>query len=38
LEPKESLMGLGLVLAGLPVYAIWTRLRRSAPVTQPAQS
>jgi APA family basic amino acid/polyamine antiporter len=28
-EPVESLMGLGLVLAGLPVYWIWTRRRLS---------
>jgi APA family basic amino acid/polyamine antiporter len=28
-EPVESLMGLGLVLAGLPVYWIWTRRRPS---------
>jgi APA family basic amino acid/polyamine antiporter len=28
-EPMESLIGLGLVLAGLPVYWIWTRRRPS---------
>jgi APA family basic amino acid/polyamine antiporter len=28
-EPLESLTGLGLVLAGLPVYWIWTRRRPS---------
>ena len=28
-DPTESLIGLGLVLAGLPVYWIWTRRRRS---------
>jgi APA family basic amino acid/polyamine antiporter len=25
-DPTESLIGLGLVAAGLPVYWIWTRL------------
>ena len=28
-EPGESLTGLGLVAAGLPVYWIWTRFRRT---------
>jgi APA family basic amino acid/polyamine antiporter len=38
-EPKDSILGLGLVLAGLPVYLLWARrgaLRPTAnPVTPP---
>jgi APA family basic amino acid/polyamine antiporter len=26
--PRDSLIGLGMVLAGLPVYVLWTRLRQ----------
>lgn len=29
-EPKDGLIGLGIVLAGLPVYWIWTRQSRHA--------
>jgi APA family basic amino acid/polyamine antiporter len=32
--PKQSALGLGLILIGLPVYLIWSRPRR-APETQP---
>jgi basic amino acid/polyamine antiporter, APA family len=28
-DPRESLIGLGLVAAGLPVYWLWTRYRRT---------
>lgn len=38
-QPKDSILGLGLVLAGLPVYLLWARrgaLRPTAnPVTPP---
>jgi APA family basic amino acid/polyamine antiporter len=27
-SPKESLIGLGLVLAGVPIYLLWNRLSR----------
>jgi len=30
-EPAESLVGLGLVLAGLPVYTFWARRRYARP-------
>ena len=31
-EPLDSLMGIGLVAAGLPVYLLWTRRRRAMSV------
>lgn len=33
-EPKDGLIGLGIVLAGLPVYWIWTR--RQQPTADPS--
>jgi APA family basic amino acid/polyamine antiporter len=30
-EPRDSMIGLGLVVIGLPVYWIWTRFRTSNP-------
>jgi hypothetical protein len=31
-DPRESALGLVLVVAGLPVYAIWKRLDKGAVV------
>jgi len=31
-DPRESAIGLALVVAGLPVYAIWKRFDRGAVV------
>ena len=37
-EPRESLIGLGLVLAGLPVYWIWKVLRQPPAPSPPRPS
>lgn len=35
-EPVQSLTGLGIVAAGLPVYAVWNRRRTAAGTTRPS--
>ena len=35
-QPVKSLVGLGLLSAALPVYAVWKRRRAAAPVPKDA--
>ncbi|HYM24649.1 MAG TPA: hypothetical protein VEU08_15635, partial [Vicinamibacterales bacterium] len=34
-DPRESLIGLGLVALGLPVYYVWTRARTATQNLEP---
>jgi hypothetical protein len=37
-DPRDSLIGLGLVLAGLPVYWIWKIMRGPAHPPHPSRT